>query len=429
MTSGQRLSHMVCLGCGCACDDIEIHVDDRGIVEAGNACERGAAWYGDGRVPARVLAGGVETDVAGGIAAAADRLARAAHPLVYLAPDVTCEAQRAAVALADPLRASLDSVTSAAGLRPLLAAQERGRTGATLGEIRNRADVLLFWGVDPSVRYPRFVSRYAPGPEGLQIESTPRDRTIVAIDVGESRGPDWADHRFPVAPADEVEALTAMTAVLQRGADAADAEAVAGRAPVVRAIVPLLAQARYVAVIVDGEPREGSVPADPQLPEAIIVLTQTLNGLTRAAAIVLRGGGNRSGADAVLTWQTGFPAAVDFTRGYPRYRPFDGAASPRPDRHHIDALVIVGAMSAIPDELALRLPLDSAIVIGPRATESRAAGRGVAIDTGVAGIHEGGLALRMDDVPLPLRAALEGPPATEAIVRALTGRIVTNRGL
>jgi hypothetical protein len=28
-------------------------------------------------------------------------------------------------------------------------------------------------------------------------------------------------------------------------------------------------------------------------------------------------------------------------------------------------------------------------------------------DTGVAGIHEGGMALRMDDVPLPLRPSLD----------------------
>lgn len=427
MTRGQRLSHMVCLGCGCACDDIELHVDGRRIVEAGNACERGAAWYGDGRVPSRVLAGGVETDTAGGIAAAAERLTGAVHPLVYLAPDVTCEAQRAAVALADHLRASLDSVTAAAGLRALLAAQERGRTGATLGEIRHRADVLLFWGVDPSVRYPRFASRYAPGPDGLELERAPQGRTVVAVDVGESRGPEQADYRVAVAAPDEVEALTALTAVLQRGADAATA--VAGQAAVVRALAPLLSKARYAAVIVDGEPREGPGAADPQLPEALIVLTQVLNGLTRSALIMLRAGGNRSGADAVLTWQTGFPAAVDFTRGYPRYRPFDGATSRHPGGHPVDALVVVGAVSAIPDELALRLPLDSAVVIGPRATESRAARRGVVIDTGVAGIHEGGLALRMDDVPLPLRAAIEGPPATEAIVRALTGRIVTNRGL
>jgi hypothetical protein len=41
----------------------------------------------------------------------------------------------------------------------------------------------------------------------------------------------------------------------------------------------------------------------------------------------------------------------------------------------------------------------------------------------VPGIHEAGTALRMDDVPLPLRAALEGPPAALDVVRALAQRL------
>jgi len=40
----------------------------------------------------------------------------------------------------------------------------------------------------------------------------------------------------------------------------------------------------------------------------------------------------------------------------------------------------------------------------------------------VAGIHEEGTALRMDDVPLPLRSPVSGPPAAAAIARALRER-------
>jgi hypothetical protein len=66
-------------------------------------------------------------------------------------------------------------------------------------------------------------------------------------------------------------------------------------------------------------------------------------------------------------------------------------------------------------------------VIGPKASES-VLRRGVAsIDTGIAGIHEAGTALRMDDVPLPPRAPLEGPNLTETITRALSERIVAGR--
>src|SRR5207247_3636897 len=83
-----------------------------------------------------------------------------------------------------------------------------------------------------------------------------------------------------------------------------------------------LMQARYVALVADGEP--GPAPSDPDRAEALVALAQALNGPTRCALSTLRGGGNRAGAEQVLTWQTGFPCAVDFARGYPEYRPHGG---------------------------------------------------------------------------------------------------------
>jgi formylmethanofuran dehydrogenase subunit B len=67
------------------------------------------------------------------------------------------------------------------------------------------------------------------------------------------------------------------------------------------------------------------------------------------------------------------------------------------------------------------------IVVGPRASESPFPVR-VAIDTGVAGIHEGGTAYRMDDVPLRLRPPLG---AERTAVSVLTGllRAVRDRAV
>jgi hypothetical protein len=67
------------------------------------------------------------------------------------------------------------------------------------------------------------------------------------------------------------------------------------------------------------------------------------------------------------------------------------------------------------------------VAIGPRVSVSPFASGPVAIDTGVAGIHEAGLALRMDDVPVPVRAPLAGPRSTKAIAAALCERIVAVR--
>jgi formylmethanofuran dehydrogenase subunit B len=413
--AGERTEHATCLGCGCACDDIIVVVGGGTIVDTINACSLGRSWFGDGKVPAEVRSRGGAMPLEQAIGDAAALLGAARRPLVYLAPEITSEAQRAAVAIGDRLGAALDSPTSEIG-NGILAAQRRGRAGATLGEIRQRADLIVFWGVDPSVRYPRYTSRYAVDPIGAQAPDGRKSRTVVAVDVGPARGPDSADERVALAPGEEVDALGAMrAAVLGR----ATGNPSFGR---VEELARRMAQGRYAVIVHDAEP--GDLEPDPDRSEALVALAQALNGPSRCALSSLRAGGNRSGADLVLTWQTGFPMAVDFAPGYPCYRPREGAAVWLA-RREIDAALVVGSAARLPAAVAHGLAAVPAVVIGPRASAAPF-NAAVAVDTGVAGIHESGTAFRMDDVPLPLRAALHEvavPPATLTVVRALAERL------
>ena len=432
MTAERVVDHLTCLGCGCACDDIAVRILDDRFVDARNACPLGIAWFGDGRVPARVLASGVATSIAHALDRAAGMVLEAGQPLIYLAPDISCEAQREGVALADLLSAAIDSVTSGTVLPSILAGQERGRAAVTLGEIRNRTDLLVCWGVDPSLRYPRYWTRYAPEPAGVHVPQGRRSRTVVAVDVGDARGPSDADRRIAVPPGDEVAVLTIAATLLAGGPDrwdasAADVTAGHGQAVLARGLAATLREAAYAVIVADLEPDSQLPGHDPGRAEALAALSQALNGPTRGGLSLLRAGGNRSGADAVLTWQTGYPVAVDFARGYPRYRPHDGTAAARLERGDADAVLVIGSAALLPSDVAEKLAHARVAVIGPRASESRLADGVAVIDTGVAGIHEAGMALRMDDVPLPLEQVLSGPPDTITIARALRERIVTGR--
>jgi formylmethanofuran dehydrogenase subunit B len=448
LTADRFIHASTCLGCGCACDDITVVVRGDRIAEARNACELGAAWFGDGIAPARSRFQGRAVPDDDALDAAARLLARAARPLIYLAPDISCDVQRQGIAMADALHATLDSVTSATAMSSIVAAQERGRAGATLGEVRNRADLLVFWGVDPMLRYPRYWTRYAPEPAGLHVPDGRRSRTIVAVDVGGSRGPVDADVRIALAEEDEVAMLAALSAIVAETVAASSYVGSAFRRTEVRlkpdatyesarALAPTLLAARYVVFVADAEsrPEERALhldrSADAELnrgrADALVALTQALNGPTRCALSLLRAGGNRSGADAVATWQTGYPAAVDFARGHPRYRPLDGTAGARLARGEVDAVLVVGSAAGVPAELLDRIALLPCAVVGPRASESRLAQAEVVIDTGVAGIHEGGLALRMDDMPLSLRPSVSGPPEAAALTASLRDRIVRYR--
>jgi formylmethanofuran dehydrogenase subunit B len=424
-SAADRLVRSVtCLGCGCACDDIEVTVRGGRIVDAANACALGVDWFGDGQVPARTRIAGRDVSFDAALDAAARLLTSASQPFVYLAPDISCETQRAGVAMADLLRAALDSVTSATVLDSLLAAQERGRAGATLGQIRNFADVLVFWGVDPSLRYPRYATRYAPEPAGLQVPDGRRSRIVVAVDVGDARGPADADRRVALDIEHEVATIAALSAIVSGAMEVSSTDGLWAPA---RELAPVILAGHYVVFVADAEPDIDRPARDPGRADALIALTQALNGPTRCALSLLRAGGNRSGADSVATWQTGYPAAVDFSHGYPRYQPHYGTAGARLSRGDIDALLVIGSAGLIPRSLLSLMSGVPCAVIGPRATDSVLGGRDAAIDTGVAGIHDGGTAIRMDDVPLPLRALVTGPPAAETVVHALRDRIAQGR--
>jgi formylmethanofuran dehydrogenase subunit B len=412
--SGHSVEHVTCLGCGCACDDITVVVQQDRIAEARNACGLGVAWFGDGRVPQETRVNGREESFEQALGEAARILAAAARPLVYVAADVSCETQRDAVAIADRLRAALDSVASTAA-PGVLAAQRRGRAGATLGELRQRADLIVFWGVDPGERYPRYASRYVVQPRGLQAPNGRHSRRVIAVDVGPCRGPDDADARVAIAPADEVDALGVMRATVLGRSAAVDGERFEAAADLARQ----MQQARYAALVADAEP--GAVPTDPDRAEALVALAQALNGPIRCALSTLRGGGNRSGADAVLTWQTGFPFAVDFARGYPAYEPHGGATA-LVACGEVDGALVIGSPGSLPEGLAKGLARVPTIAIGPRASAADF-NPVVALDTGVAGIHEAGTAFRMDDVPLPLRPSIAGPRSAATTVRALRERL------
>jgi formylmethanofuran dehydrogenase subunit B len=418
MTAPAVIDHVTCLGCGCACDDIGLGVRDGRIVEARNACALGVQWFGDGQVSSRSHVDGSDVPLSEAVIATARLLIEAERPLVYLAPNASCEAQRYGAAIADMLNGRLDSVTSVTCAQVILSSQERGFASSTLGEISNRADLVVFWGVDIAGRYPRFTERYAPDPIGTHVPEGRGSRIVVAIDVGGATSAVSADHRIAIEPANELATLAALAALALAGS-ATPVHATLSSAPwqTARELTAMLFTATYVALVYDAEPDERTTRS-PQRFDALGALGQALNATTRCAAIALRAGGNRSGADSVLTSQTGYPFAVDFARGYPRYAPHDGSALPALQRGDVDVALVLGDAELIPTNVRAALNGSRCAVIGPGAS-GMTLGSVIAIDTGVVGIHDDGTVLRTDDVPLHVRASLQGPPSLAGTAQAL----------
>jgi formylmethanofuran dehydrogenase subunit B len=411
----KQIENVTCLGCGCGCDDLTVTVSGDRIVAAAPVCPIGQAWLGNGQVPSAIVSEGRPATLEEALTRAASELARAeGRSLVYLAPDLTTQAQRAAVAIADLLRATVDSSTSETAANGLITAQRRGRAGATLGELRNRGDAFLFWGVDPGKRYPRFLTRYALEPVGTHVPEGRPGRDVISVSVGSDKALAGADLALELTPEQEIPGLSLMRAAVL-------GHRVPAQSPVASITAEAsarLTRARYAVIVHDAEPTDE--PRNPLRAEALIALAQALNTRTRCSLCSLRGGRNQVGAEAVLTWQTGYPIGVEYSRGFPRYLPGERGVS-RLLRGAYAAALIAGSPRLEPDAQAA-LASRSTVVIGPRASEAPFRST-IAIDTGVAGIHEGGIAYRMDEVPLTLRPPLPSPRSTAEVLIALHGAL------
>jgi len=109
------VKHATCTFCGCVCDDIELHAEGHKIIKAKNACSLGEAHFkyhtAEHDYP-DALVDGKPATVAEAIEVAADILYTANMPLVYGLSNVTSEAIRGAVALAEMIGGVVDSHTS-----------------------------------------------------------------------------------------------------------------------------------------------------------------------------------------------------------------------------------------------------------------------------------------------------------------------------
>lgn len=109
------VKNATCTFCGCVCDDIELHADEERIVKTKHACSLGESWFKHHtaeRLFPDALIDGKPASVDEAIGVAAEYLYKANMPLVYGLSNVTCEAQREAVSLAELIGGVIDSHTS-----------------------------------------------------------------------------------------------------------------------------------------------------------------------------------------------------------------------------------------------------------------------------------------------------------------------------
>ena len=438
------VADVTCPVCGCTCDDLKLTFDGERLVSTERACHLAEPWFHNQSAARPQIAecDGQPVPLNAALDRAAEILSRSDAPLIYGLSRSSTPGQRAAVMLADHLGAIVDTTASICHGPSIMAVQKVGESTCTLGEIRNRADLVIFWGCNPAQTHPRHAERYSVTAAGRWTPHGRADRKIIMI--GDERYVrDWRldpegglpDQVIPVSPRRDFEVLTALRALLA-GKPLANTEGLSATLGVSEAVLADLAQqmksCRCGIVFFGLGLTETKLDAATETSgqghlnvENLLKLVAELNAYTRFHARRMRIQGDVTGADSVLCWQTGYPFSISLSRSYPRYNPGEFSANEVLERGEADVCLMVGSetVSYFSAEARRHLETIPTIVLDYPATVSTISPT-VKFSTAVYGLHAPGTIYRMDEVPIGLRPGSQTQyPTDETVLKDILSRL------
>ncbi len=255
-----------------------------------------------------------------------------------------------------------------------------------------------------------------------------KDRTMVLVDIRETKSVKAADIFLQVRPGKDFELITILRALIK---DQPINEAQLAETGLTREqlddFVARMKAAKF-GVIFFGMGLS-MTRGKHMNSAALLTLAAEMNAFTKFVAMPMRGHGNVTGADVIMRWQTGFPFGITYNRGYPRYNPGEFSTVDLLVRGDTDCAFIIGADpgATMPQPAIDHLARIPTIVLDPHVTHTSRLAK-VHITTAPAGIAAPGTAYRMDEIPLPLSPAIKSPyPSDEEIMRRIN-EAIANKG-
>jgi formylmethanofuran dehydrogenase subunit B len=380
---------MVCAGCSCLCDDISYYLKGGVVVRTMNLCEAGWKRIGSARAEDRLspLSPSLLSDR---IEHAAEILRSHGPPLVLGADGVEEAAIRASMRLARQLQ-GIWLPWAFPGIRIFYERARRfGWATALLDEVRDHADLVIFWRADPLETHHRHLSRYSFFARGRFTERGNLDRSLAAVSSDKAVIEPLCQ-QFLRAPAElDVPLIEALADRREpQGLDPRDFSSFVGA----------LERSWYIALFID----PGKVAAEAL--DAVFQWSSRVNAEGRRRMVILplwKAGSNVEGFCRVSLEQNATPWGADFSPGS------EGPA----DRATVwqDLAGTVGSLLVIPPGVDLfqggTLPACLAekprIVIDPfKQTPLQSAE--VVIPAALPGLEHDGVFFRADGLPLEAR--------------------------
>lgn len=408
---------VVCPFCGCLCDDIIITVENGQITKTKNTCAISKSKFmNHHQNMLNPLIDGKEVSLEETIDKAADILINADAPLIYGLSSTECEAQRHAIHLAELLGATIDQTASVCHGPTILGLQDAGCVKCTLGMVKNRADLIIYWGCNPAEAHMRHFRRYSVYPEGL-FRKDKKEREIIVVDVRKTASARIANTFVKIEPGTDFEVISLMRAYL-KGRDVPLKEEY-------KTLVETMKTCEF-GIIFFGLGLTMSKGKHVNV-DAALRLVRDLNEYTKFSITPMRGHYNVSGAGATMAWVTGYPFAVNFSLGYPLGNPGEFSAVDVLARKECDAALIIASdpVSNFPVDSWKHLADIPTIVMDPKVNLTSKIAK-VCIPVATAGIEAEGTAYRMDGIPLRLKKVLDSPRLSDAeVLSQLIEKVMT----
>ena len=317
------VENCTCAFCGCNCDDLDFLVKDGHVVAVRHACRLGASKVMEDMdqrllVPMVRNEEGVleEVDWDTALDTAAEYIANSIRPVFYGWSETSTECMKEGVELGEYIGAVLDNQATICHGPSLQAMQNAGYPIQTLGEVKNRADVIAYSGSNAMNSHPRHLARYAAFPRGYFRQRGRFDRTVITMDPKFSDTAKMSDKWIGFEQNGDYGFYNALRAVLK--GKKLQSESVSGIPA--EDIYELAAEmeAAEFGVLFFGLGLTHTLGKQRNI-DIAIKLVQDLNTNSKWGLTPMRGHFNVNGFNIFMAYETGWAFGVDFCRGYGRY--------------------------------------------------------------------------------------------------------------
>ncbi len=406
----------VCCGCSVVCDDVAAKVTKTGIQSLG-LCALGHAYYSSIRSQTRLKKAQMKAKSTSAktipfkkaYEEASSILSSSQRPLLIGWSNSPIEVSHLGLKLAKSLKGVYDSTASFEYGQLRQHKLVGGETGTVnLEDIRNLADFIVYWGVNPAESHHRHASRYTVFPTGEKIPEGRESRTVAVLDIRQTESMRLANHQLILEfkNGDEQFLTTLLTEI--KGTTGTPPVKVGG-IPAIEflSFAKQIQEANYIAIFY-GNGLLHSPHASKTLP-LLSKVARVLNKKSRpCVTLPMVAYCNSIGVVTASQTDTKIPYSVDFNRQPPRpYKSvFKGLIA-----NEFDAALIVGwdPLSMLPAPIARALEKIPLITLSthPSLTTREST---VVIPTAVTGVETTGVVYRMDGSAVPVQPITK-PPA------------------